>query len=170
MYFHIVTAAFYLPRQKMVTFEGCEFIFRTCNFTKNELFCRYFSRVLFKSFRGFLLQNAFLYICSNSKQVVHSLFKIIQNYVDNKHSSQRGPNPLFYEDLPILPTPTFFKFYPTSLLPPTPTLHCSFCCLVSLTELVIAPHLMCYFTQCYSGSTHAQPCQYQKDLDVCFMQ
>ena len=31
-----------------------------------------------------LLQNTSLYICSNSKYVVHGLFKIIQNYVNNK--------------------------------------------------------------------------------------
>ena len=37
-----------------------EFSFRTCNLTKNELFLRFFwtfSRILFKSFRGLLLQN-----------------------------------------------------------------------------------------------------------------
>ena len=31
-----------------------------------------------------LLQNTSLYICSNSKYVVHGLFKIIQNYVNNE--------------------------------------------------------------------------------------
>ena len=31
-----------------------------------------------------LLQNTSLYICSNSKNVVHGLLKIIQNYVNNK--------------------------------------------------------------------------------------
>ena len=31
-----------------------------------------------------LLQNTPLYICSDSKYVVHSLFKIIQNYVNTK--------------------------------------------------------------------------------------
>ena len=31
-----------------------------------------------------LLQNAFFYICSNSKYVVHGLFKTIQNHVNNK--------------------------------------------------------------------------------------
>ena len=30
------------------------------------------------------LQNTSLYICSNSKYVVHGLFKIIQIYVNNK--------------------------------------------------------------------------------------
>ena len=32
-----------------------EFIFRTCNFIKNELFIGYFSRILIKSFSGFVL-------------------------------------------------------------------------------------------------------------------
>ena len=62
-----------------------EFIFRNCNFNENELFLRYFSGILFKRFRGLLLQwksHVFtehlllsLYICSNSKYVVHGLFK-----------------------------------------------------------------------------------------------
>ena len=38
-----------------------EFIFRTCKFTKNELFLGYFSRILFKSLRGLLSQNTSLY-------------------------------------------------------------------------------------------------------------
>ena len=37
-----------------------------------------------KSFSGFFLQNTSLYICSNSKKVVHSLFKIFQNNFNNK--------------------------------------------------------------------------------------
>ena len=50
-----------------------EFIFRTCNFTKNylkwltllkKISLRYFSRILLKSFRGLALQNTSLYICS----------------------------------------------------------------------------------------------------------
>ena len=66
-----------------------EFIFRRCNFTKNELFLRYYFRILFSEdlfYHGtsMLLQNTSLYICSNSKYVVHGLFKIIQNYVNNK--------------------------------------------------------------------------------------
>ena len=66
-----------------------EFIFRRCNFTKNELFLRYYLRILFSEdffYHGtsMLLQNTSLYICSNSKYVVHGLFKIIQNYVNNK--------------------------------------------------------------------------------------
>ena len=31
-----------------------------------------------------LLQNTSFYICSNSKYVVHGLFKIIKNYINNK--------------------------------------------------------------------------------------
>ena len=38
-----------------------------------------FSRILFKSFQGHALQNTSLYICS--KQVMHSLVKIIHIYV-----------------------------------------------------------------------------------------
>ena len=49
------------------TFLEYEFIFTTCNLTKNEVFLRYFLRILFKSFRGLLLRNTLLYIYSNSK-------------------------------------------------------------------------------------------------------
>ena len=53
------------------------------------------------------------------------------------------------------PTPTpFSKIFPISFnFHP----HYSFCCLVSLTEWVIAQHLMCYFTYWYYGSTHMEP-------------
>ena len=57
--------------------------------------------------------------------------------------------PLFYEDHPLLPIPSFyFKFYPT--LPPflvalSPHPMALFC-LLSLAEWVISPHLKCYFT------------------------
>ena len=54
-----------------------KFIFRTCNLTKNEVFLRYFSMILFNSFRGSLLRNTSLYICSNSKYVVHGLLRSI---------------------------------------------------------------------------------------------
>ena len=60
-----------------------EFIFRICSFTKNELFLRVFSKILLKSFRVFLSQGTSLHICCNSKQIVYSLFKIIQSYVNN---------------------------------------------------------------------------------------
>ena len=53
-------------------------------FTKNELLLKYFSRILVKSFRRLFLQNTSSYICSINKYVVHGLFKIIQNYVNNK--------------------------------------------------------------------------------------
>ena len=66
-----------------------EFIFRRCNFTKNELFLRYYLRILFSEdffYHGtsMLLQNTSLYIFSNSKYFEHGLFKIIQNYFNNK--------------------------------------------------------------------------------------
>ena len=65
------------------------------------------------------------------------------------HSCQKAPNPLFYEDHPILPTPAFSNFVlpvPPFLLPPTttPTAHSVF---FSLDEWVIMPHLMCCFTK-----------------------
>ena len=64
--------------------------------------------------------------------------------------------------------PPFFKIFPP---PPFPVMsnphpHCSFCCLVSLAEWVIALHLMCYFTERYHRCTHVKP----YDLDACFMQ
>ena len=34
-----------------------------------------------------LLQNTSLYICSNSNYVVHGLYTIIQNYVNNKNNN-----------------------------------------------------------------------------------
>ena len=55
-----------------------------------------------------------------------------------------------------LPNPLFFQFFSTS--PPQPPIitsspitsnlepQCFFCCLVSLTEWEIVPHLMCYLT------------------------
>ena len=54
--------------------------------------------------------------------------------------------PIFYEDPPILPT-TLLKFL--SKPPPFPVAsnlhpHCSFCCLVSLAEWVIAPVMWIY--------------------------
>ena len=43
---------------------------------------------------------------------------------------------LFYEGASLLPSISNFVH----------PLSCSFCCIVSLTEWVIMPHLMCYFT------------------------
>ena len=58
------------------------------------------------------------------------------------------PPPLFYEDCSILPTLPFSNFvqHPQSPVTSKPHPHCSFCCVVSLAEWVIPPHLMCYFT------------------------
>ena len=45
-----------------------------------------------------------------------------------------------------LPSPSFFKFcWAPFPVVSDPNAHCSFCCLVSLAEWVIAPHLICYF-------------------------
>ena len=44
---------------------------------------------MFKSFRGLLSQNTSLFICSNSKQVVHGLFKIIQNYIKKRIKNKK---------------------------------------------------------------------------------
>ena len=59
------------------------------------------------------------------------------------NSQQSVLTPLFYEEPPILPTPTFVIFCPP---PPNLTTHCSLSCLAFLAGWVIAPHLMCYFT------------------------
>ena len=61
------------------------------NFTKKNTL-RHFSRTLFKSFGGPVLQNTSLYICS--KQAVDGLLKIIQIYVNIIKSCQ-FPNHVF---------------------------------------------------------------------------
>ena len=58
--------------------------------------------------------------------------------------------PPFFES-PYIAYPFLFKFWPTLFLPQTqtqthPKLYFSFCYFVSLTEWVIASHLMFYFT------------------------
>ena len=69
-------------------------------------------------------------------------------------------SPLFYKDSPLycLPPPVF-KFCPTPSHFPVisnPHSHWFFCCPVSLAEWVIMPHLMCYFTCWWYGSTHVE--------------
>ena len=62
--------------------------------------------------------------------------------------------PLFYED----PSYIFSNFVqPPSPVATNPHPHCSFCCLVSMTEWVIMPHLMCYFTYWFYGSINVEP-------------
>ena len=70
-----------------------EFSFRRCNFIilKMKSFLGTFLRFCLKVLEDFFyhgtfvfLQNTSLYIRSNNKHVVHRLFKIIQNYVNNK--------------------------------------------------------------------------------------
>ena len=58
------------------------------------------------------------------------------------HTWQKVPKPSYFrKTTPILPTRPFQIFsYPLPLPPP----HCSFCCLVSLAEWVIAPYLMLF--------------------------
>ena len=95
-----------------------------------------------------------------------------------RHTWQRSPKPPILGRHPIFPTPQpLFKVYPT----PHPTFpvtsnahpHCPFCCLVSLAEWVIAPHLMCILFNdillwIYKCRAMAQ--LYQKDFYVWFMQ
>ena len=63
------------------------------------------------------------------------------------HSWQGGsfPPPLFYEDRPYIayPPPFFSNFVQPSPFPVAS--NRSSCCLASLAERVITPHLMCYF-------------------------
>ena len=64
------------------------------------------------------------------------------------HGWQRGPNPpILWIHLSVLPTHPFSNFVQPPiphpfLPPPTPTPYYSSCCLVSLGEWVIAPHLI----------------------------
>ena len=89
------------------------------------------------------------------------------------HSWQRIPNPLFYEDPPILPTPPVFQI--SSILP------CSCCCLVYFLDWMVdcATSDQSFFIQWPCGFT---PVEYVphvpvsttlvcfKDIAVCFMQ
>ena len=93
-----------------------------------------------------------------------------------RHTWQRSPKPPILGRHPIFPTPQpLFKVYPT----PHPTFpvtsnahpHCPFCCLVSLAEWVIAPHLMCiYLMVLWIYKCHAMAQLYQKDFYVWLMQ
>ena len=49
-----------------------------------EGFCLKVSDDFFHHGASMLLQNTSLYICNNNEYVVHGLFTIIQNYVNNK--------------------------------------------------------------------------------------
>ena len=93
----------------------------------------------------------------------------------------RGPKPLYFMKNPqycLPPPPLFFiKFYPTPLPPPFPLLsnpytHCCFFCLVSLAEWMIVPHLICciLLNDIRDLQMSSLVTQYQKNLDVCFMQ
>ena len=107
----------------LISFFICAVSFR------NKLIISYLQTIFNMNYDVFKLQEASLYLL----------------IID--HSWKRGPNPLYFMKTPlppILPTPPFFKFCPTPL--PCclqPHSQCSFCCLVSLAEWVITPHLRC---------------------------
>ena len=48
-------------QQKLWKIRLNEFLSRTCNFTKSELFLRYFSRIFFQSFKGLLSSMKLLF-------------------------------------------------------------------------------------------------------------
>ena len=53
---------------------------------------------------------------------------------------------ILWRPLPLMPKPPFFKFcppLPTFPVTSKPHPQCSFCCLVSLFEWLMAPHLIC---------------------------
>ena len=52
---------------------------------------------------------------------------------------------------PFIAYPPFSNFVQPHPLP------FSFCCLVSLTEMLIIPHLTCFFTSWHYRSTHVEP-------------
>ena len=69
------------------------------------------------------------------------------------HSWKKFPKLHFYEDPFTFPNSPFSNF----VHPYLQSLHqCFFCCLVSLTECVITPHLICY-SPSYYRSTHIKP-------------
>ena len=79
-------------------------------------------------------------------KILQMTTKVIQKV--KVQSWQRGPNPLFYEDPPTLPTSPLFQILPNpplSLLPPTPT-STALLLFCFLAKWEIAPHFMCYFT------------------------
>ena len=84
---------------------------------------------------------------------VHDYLKILKRHF---HSLPRVPKPPYFLKTPYidypLPLHPFSNFART---PQTPT-NCSFCCLVSLAEWMIAPYLMWYFTSWCYGSTQCR--------------
>ena len=94
------------------------------NFTKNELLHKSFQEVFLEYQNILFPEKPFM-----------------------GHSCQRVPNTSYVMKTPRIAYPTFLRFYPSPLsccLQPSPPLL--FWCLVSLTEWLIEPHLMCYFT------------------------
>ena len=79
----------------------------------------------------------------------------------SSHGWQRSPNPLFYEDSPILPTPLLFKFCPT--LPPPPSPHPS-----SLLPPIpfLTAHCVVLFLWLNGWSRHIWCAILRNDMDV----
>ena len=96
-----------------------------CNFTKNEL--------LHKYFKGFFIEYQNI---------------LFPEQLFTGHSWQRVPNTPYVMTTPEYGLPNLFLNFAQPLFPVATELHlhCYLWCLVSLTEWVIVPHLMCYFT------------------------
>ena len=95
-----------------------------CNFTINELFC--------KLFEGFFLYYQRI---------------LFPEQLFMGHSWWRVPSSSYVIKIPLYCLPHLFKILSNSFFcwfQPSPP--CFFWCLVSLTEWVNVPHLMCYFT------------------------
>ena len=98
------------------------------------------------------------------------------------HSWQKDSNPpISWRPFLNCLAPFFFKFCPPPPYPVVSNPHplCCSCCLVSLAEWVIVPHLMCHFTLWYYGFTHFKPwylitrtlmCVYFMQQDVRFIE
>ena len=67
----------------------------------------------------------------------------------------------YFMKTPLYFLPPFFKIWPSPPSSPLSYTHTPqytvTCCLVSLTEWMIMPHLMCNFTLWHYGSTHGDP-------------
>ena len=86
----------------------------------------------------------FLSCTSEEREVSPANNLGLEEKSSDRHSWQRSRNPLFYKALPLLYyLPSFFKFCSTPLpVTSNPHAHYTFCCLVSLAELVLR-HIWC---------------------------